>query len=97
MLLYIIENIPQNNNMVPCFVEKIPKQHFKYVLYQNRICGFLLQVPTTPTLLKKLSISSSSLVIQNSHLLNYPKSHHHDQNNKNSKFKLTKFLDQSIS
>jgi hypothetical protein len=36
---------------------------------------------------------SLSLVFQNSPLLNYPKSHHHDINNKNSKFKLTKFPD----
>jgi hypothetical protein len=28
---------------------------------------------------------------------NYPKSHHHDKNNKNSKFKLTKFPNKSLS
>ncbi len=30
-------------------MKKIPKQHLKSMLYQNRICGFLPQVP--PTLL----------------------------------------------
>jgi hypothetical protein len=44
---------------------------------------------------KKNSLSHliSSPILQNSNLLNYPKLHHHDQNNKNSKFKLIKFHD----
>jgi hypothetical protein len=37
------------------------------------------------------------LVLQNSPLFNYPKSYHHDLNNKNLQFKLTKFLDWSLS
>jgi hypothetical protein len=42
-----------NYNIIPCFVEKNPKQHLKFVLYQNKVCGFLLQVHTTlPTLLQ---------------------------------------------
>jgi hypothetical protein len=47
MFFYIIKNINSNYNIIPCFVEKNPKNHFKYVLYQNKVCGFLLQVPTT--------------------------------------------------
>jgi hypothetical protein len=42
----------------------------------------------------KLCVSFSLFhVFQKFNFLNYPKSHHHDQNNKNSKFKLTKFLE----
>ncbi len=48
MFLYIIENMNPNYNIILCFVEKIPIFFKKFVLYQNRICGFLLQVPTTP-------------------------------------------------
>jgi hypothetical protein len=48
MLLYIIEIMNPNYSIILCFVEKNPKKHLKYVLYQNKICIFLLQVPTTP-------------------------------------------------
>ncbi len=52
MLFYITKNMNPNYNIIPCFVEKNPKKHLKFVLYQNKICGFLLQVPTIlPTLL----------------------------------------------
>ncbi len=37
----------QNYNRISCFVEKNPKQQLKYVEYQNKVCGFLLQVPTS--------------------------------------------------
>jgi hypothetical protein len=80
VLLCITENMNPNHNVIPCFVEKNPKQHLKFVLYQNIVSGFLLQVPPTPPPLL-------------SPLLNHPKSLHHDPNNNNSKFKLTKFLD----
>jgi hypothetical protein len=40
VLIYITKNIFQNYNVVPCFVEKNPKQHFKSMLYQNKIYGF---------------------------------------------------------
>jgi hypothetical protein len=45
MLICITENMNPNYNIIPCFVEKNPKQNLKYVLYQNKICGFLPQVP----------------------------------------------------
>jgi hypothetical protein len=45
-------NMNPNYNIIPCFVEKNPKKHLKYMLYQNKVCGFLLQVPTVlPTFL----------------------------------------------
>jgi hypothetical protein len=51
MFIYIIENMNPNYSVIPCFVEKNPKQHLKCVLYQNIVYGFLLQVPPTPTTL----------------------------------------------
>jgi len=53
MLVCIIENMYPNYSVIPCFVEKIiPKQHLKFVLYQNKVNGFLLQVlPTFPIFL----------------------------------------------
>jgi hypothetical protein len=46
------ESINPNYIIIPCFVEKNPKKHLKSMLYQNKVCGFLLQVPTTlPTFL----------------------------------------------
>ncbi len=63
----------------------------KFVFFYFKYLQLLL-------LISKLHVSSSPfLVLQNSHFLNYPKSHHHDQNNKNSKFKLTKFPNHSLS
>jgi hypothetical protein len=45
----------QNYNIISCFVEKNQKQQIKYVVHQNKVYGFLLQVPTTlPTLLQEL-------------------------------------------
>jgi hypothetical protein len=44
----IVENMNPNYSIIPCFVEKNPKQHLKFVLYQNKIYGFLLQVPIAP-------------------------------------------------
>jgi hypothetical protein len=41
--------------------KKIPKQHLKFVLYQNKVCGFLLQVlQAPPTFLQKNLLVSSS-------------------------------------
>jgi hypothetical protein len=54
---------------------------------------FLLLLSKTPCFI----FSYFSPVLQNYTLLNYPKSHHHDPNNKNSKFKLTKFPEQTLS
>jgi hypothetical protein len=35
----------QNYNEIPCFVEKNSKQQLKYVVYENKIDDFLLQIP----------------------------------------------------
>jgi hypothetical protein len=48
MLPCITENMTPNYSIIPCFIEKNPKKHLKFVLYQNKICGFLLQVPIAP-------------------------------------------------
>ncbi len=54
MLLCLTENMNPNYNIIRCFVEKIPKQHLKFVLYQNKVCDFLSQVPPIlPILLPK--------------------------------------------
>jgi hypothetical protein len=37
-----------NYNIIPCFVEKNPKKYLKFVLYQNRVCGSLLEIPLAP-------------------------------------------------
>jgi len=42
------QKIPKNYSIIPCFVEKNLKQNLKYVLYQNRVYGFLLQVFISP-------------------------------------------------
>ncbi len=92
-----------NYNVIPCFVEKqISKQHFKYVLYQNKICGFLPQVPLAPPIIPKKKTPyfiffSSSFVFQNSPFWTIKNHIIMIQNNKNSKFKLTKFFDESLS
>ncbi len=91
MFYCIIENMNPNYNIIPCFVEKNPKKHLKFVLYQNKV--FYYKYLHLPLPFSNLRVSSPPYVFQNFNLLNYPKSHHHDQNNKNSKFKLTKFLD----
>jgi hypothetical protein len=80
-----------NYNVIPYSVEKkIPKKHLKFVLYQNKICGFLLQVPLALlTLSSKLQLFISSfslLLLQNSPLWNHPNSHHNDP--KQQKFKI---------
>jgi hypothetical protein len=80
------------------FCWKKSKQQLKYVVYQNIICGFLSQVPTTPLPLPKimclrihLLFPKSSLFGQSQVISSWFKT------NKNSKFKLTKFSDQSLS
>jgi hypothetical protein len=45
VFFFIIENMNPNYNIIPCFVEKISKQHLKFVIYQNRINGFLFPLP----------------------------------------------------
>jgi len=45
------ENMNPNYSIIPCFVKKNPRQHLKFVLYQNRVCGFLLQIPLAPFIL----------------------------------------------
>jgi hypothetical protein len=64
-------------------LKKTPKQHLKVVLYQNKVYGFLLQVPLAlPILLKKkFFVSSSSISLsfpKLSPFLNHPESHHYD-------------------
>jgi hypothetical protein len=49
MLLCITENMNPNYSIIPCFVEKNLKKHLKFVKYQNKVYGFLLQIPITPT------------------------------------------------
>ncbi len=48
------ENINLNYNIIPCFVLRNPKQRLKFVLYQNKLCGFLLQIHTTPPALLQI-------------------------------------------
>ncbi len=59
----------------------------KYVFLYSKYLQLFLLFSKTPL----FHLLLSPLVLQNSPFLNYPKSHHHDLNNKNSKFKLTKF------
>jgi hypothetical protein len=77
MLPCITKNMNLNYNRIPCFVEKKSKQQLKYVAYQNRICGFLLQnTYNSSHFLKTVSNNlSSSLDLPS---LGSPKSHHHD-------------------
>ncbi len=57
------------------------------MLYQNKICGFLPQVPLIlPILLIISSSSPSSLVLQNSPPFEPSKSHHYDP--KQQEFKI---------
>jgi hypothetical protein len=42
------KNMNPNYNIIPSFVEKKSKQHFKSMLYPNKVCGFLLQEPIAP-------------------------------------------------
>jgi hypothetical protein len=62
VLFSIIGKMNPNYSMIPCFVGTNPKQHLKFMLYQNRICGFLPQIPSALLFLskKKLHVSSSS-------------------------------------
>jgi hypothetical protein len=71
-------------------LKKIPKQQAKSIVIQTKFVAFYEQVPITPNLPQTLYLKSF-FMFQNSLLLNSPKSHHRDQNSKNSKFKLTKF------
>jgi hypothetical protein len=45
MLLYINVNMNQIYSRIPCFIKKNPKQQLKSIVYQNKICGFPLQIP----------------------------------------------------
>ncbi len=95
MLLYITKNMNPNYIIIPCFVEKIQNNtsnmcyiKIEFVVFYYKYLSLLLLFFNASCLL----FSSLSLALQNSPLLNYPKSHHHDPNNKNSKFKLTNCL-----
>jgi len=95
--LYITENMNQIYSRIPCFVENLYIYIYIYMVYQNKIYGFLLEVHTTPTLPKTmcLGILSSSLDLPS---LGSPKSHHHDlKPTRIQNSKLTKFLNQSLS
>jgi hypothetical protein len=50
-----------NQNIIKTHVllKQISKQQLKYVVFQNIICGFLLQVLTTPPTLPKNFVSNN--------------------------------------
>jgi hypothetical protein len=48
MLLCITKSMNPNYSMIPYVVGKNPQQYLKSMLYQNKVCGFLLQVPLAP-------------------------------------------------
>jgi hypothetical protein len=50
VFFYITKNMNPNTTKSHVLLKKIPKQHLKFVLYQNKVYGFLLQIPPTPTL-----------------------------------------------
>jgi hypothetical protein len=70
--------------------KQIPKQHLKFVIYQNIVNGFLQQkLLALPIILSKQTLVSSSsppFIFQNSPLYNHPKSHHDDP--KQEEFKI---------
>jgi hypothetical protein len=82
---------------IPCFVEKIPKQELKSMVSQNIIYGFLLQVLTTPTFPKNFISNNLHLFSITFSFWTIPSHITMIKNNKNSKFKLTKFPNQSLS
>ncbi len=95
MLIYITENMNQNYSKIPCFVEMKSKQQRKFVVHQNKIYGFSITIPF---------IFFQNCVSKNSPF--FPKFSPFMQsqvtspwftNNKNSKFKLTMLLEQSLS
>jgi hypothetical protein len=95
-LCFFVENMNPNYNIIPCFVEKkISKQHLKYMLYQNRVYGFLPQVPLVlATLFPNSNFLSHLLLLSFSKIPPFRTILSHIimiQSNKNSKFKLTKF------
>jgi len=77
--------------------KKIPKQHLKFMLYQNKVYDFLPQVPLAlPTFSPNSNFLSHLLFLSFSRTPPFKTILSHIimiQNNKNSKFKLTKFLD----
>ncbi len=86
MLLCIVENMNPNYSIIPCFVEKKSKMTFKMCTISKQSLWFsTTNTYSSSYFFPKLCVSSFLLILQNFHLLNYPKSHHHDQNNKNSK------------
>jgi hypothetical protein len=61
------------------------------MVYQNKVYGFLLQVPTTFLTLPQNFVSqNSSFIFQNSSFLDHPKSHHRDQNQQEFKIQINK-------
>jgi hypothetical protein len=91
MLFYIIENMNQNYNKIPCFTKENPKLKKNFVVYQNRVRGFLLQVPIAPlTLPQNFASLNSSFIFQNSPFLDCPKSHHRDYNERELKIQTNK-------
>jgi hypothetical protein len=89
---------PQNYNRIPCFVEMKSKQQIIYLVYQNKIYGFVLQSTYNSShfsqnyVLKNCPFAPKTLPFKQSQVTS-PLS----KNNKNSKFKLTMFHDQSLS
>ncbi len=99
MFLYIIENTNPNYSIIPCFVEKDPRTTFKICVISKQSLWFFTAstYSSSYSSLKKNSLSHLLLfpfLFQNSppfwtirgHIIMV-------QNNKNSKFKLTKFPD----
>jgi hypothetical protein len=88
VLFYITEKSNPNYSIIPGFVEKIPKQHLKFVLCQNRVYGFLPQVPPASyySLKNPHLIFFSIFFFKTLPLLNHPKTHHYDP--KQQKFKI---------
>jgi hypothetical protein len=95
MLLCIIENINPNYNIIPGFAEKIPKQHLKFVLYQNKVFSTASTSSYSYFSLNKTPcfiFFSSCLFCKTLPLLNHPKSHHYDLKQQEFKIQTNKVL-----
>ncbi len=84
-------------NRTPSLVGKNPKQQLKFMVHQNKIYGFLLQVPITHvTILSKIAcLKIPPLFSKTLSFLTIPNLFIMIKTNKNSKFKLT-FPNQSL-
>jgi hypothetical protein len=92
MFFYIIENMNQTYNKIPCFVEKNPKKIIKNYGISKQNLWF-----STVKFLQLLSFVFQNCVPKNYHFffinspfLDHPKSHHHDQNQQEFKIQINK-------